>query len=328
MLQLRYRSRFASFMRLLTMAVVVVWILGQIVRDRNWWTGLMFYVPTPALVAWLLLHLACFKTGRRVYAALMILPLMSLFTVENHWLRPVSPDLGFISSAEPHDTHPSDAGHETAPQRLVHWNLARGAMGWKEQWQHITNLHPDIIVLSEIPERFDQSLLNGFDVLVVDEMAVACHGRMIRSGPLVKGGALLAYHVTCKLATGPLELMIADMSSNLSLPRDRYLQPFVSLLAERKIDVSVGDFNAPRRSLAFSQLPAGFQHAYDVSGAGWSYTWPVPIPFLAIDQCITGPRVEPLHYALDATMLSDHRLQLLEFRIRHSEKSTQTDYDE
>ncbi|MCA9012737.1 MAG: hypothetical protein KDB01_23455 [Planctomycetaceae bacterium] len=190
------------------------------------------------------------------------------------------------------------------------------------------SLQPDIIVLSEIPEPFDPAWLNGFDVLTVDEMAVACHGRMMRSGPLVKGGALKAYHVTCKLATGSLELMIADMSSNLSLPRNRYLQPFVSLLTERNIDVSVGDFNAPRRSLAFCHLPDGYQHAYDVAGAGWSYTWPVPIPFLAIDQCITGPRVKPLRYTLDTTLLSDHRLQLLEFTMPPSGNSLQVDYDE
>jgi vancomycin resistance protein VanJ len=324
----RYRKRFAGFVKLLTMAVVVVWITGQILRDRNWWTGLMFYVPTPALVTWLLLLFVCSRTGRRAYAALMILPLISLLTIENHWMRRTLPSPVFAPTASRQDSHSSPVATEYTSQRLIHWNLARGAMGWKKQWQHITNLHPDIIVLSEIPEPFDPSELNGFDVLVIDEMAVACHGPMIRSGPLVTGGALKAYHVTCKLATGPLELMIADMSSNLSLPRNRYLQPFVSLLAERKIDVSVGDFNAPRRSLAFSHLPDGFHHAYDVSGAGWSYTWPVPIPFLAIDQCITGPRVNPVQYTLDSTMLSDHRLQLLEFRIPHSEKLIQIDYDE
>lgn len=323
-----YRSGFAGLTRLLSLAVEVVWLAGQILRDRNWWTGLMFYIPTPALVALLLLLLGCSGTGRRVYAGLMILPLLSLLVLENRWMHSVSPDMELVSSTEPHDTDPSHRATKSEPQRLVHWNLARGAMGWIKQWQHITSLHPDIIVLSEIPASFDPALLNGFDVLVIDEMAVACHGAMIRSGPLVKGGALKAYHVTCKLATGSLELMIADMSSNLSLPRNRYLQPFVSLLAEHKIDVSVGDFNAPRRSLAFCNLPDGYHHAYDMSGAGWSYTWPVPIPFLAIDQCITGPRVKPIRYTLDATMLSDHRLQLLEFRFPQSEYSLQVDYDE
>lgn len=79
--------------------------------------------------------------------------------------------------------------------------------------------------------------------------------------------------------------------------------------------MSVGDFNAPRRSLAFSQLPTGFRHAYDAAGAGWSYTWPVPVSFLAIDQCIIGPRLKLVHYELQSTWMSDHRLQVVDFEL-------------
>ena len=132
----------------------------------------------------------------------------------------------------------------------------------------------------------------------------------------MRGGALNAYHITCTLEEGPFELMIADMTSHATVPRDPYLRPFVAMLAERKIDVSVGDFNAPRRSLAFSNLPEGFQHAYDDAGTGWSYTWPVPVPCLAIDQCISGPDVVAVQYELRSTLLSDHRLQIMDFDWR------------
>ena len=303
---------------ILSVALVAVWVIGQILRDRNWWTGLMFYFPTPVLVAWLMLQLKISRTSRRITLGLLIAPLGMLVGVENQWMRPDSTTIensaaGMHENSSLADTVAIDATTDLIPLRLIHWNLARGVMGWEKQWRHIENLHPDIVVLSEIPEKFDAKSLTGFDVLVIDGMAVACHGLMTKSGPLVRGGALKARHVTCQLSEGPLEVMIADMTSHLKVPRDRYLQPYVTLLAERKIDVSVGDFNAPRRSLAFCNLPAGYRHAYDAAGAGWSCTWPVPVPFHAIDQCIIGPRLKPLRYDLQSTLLSDHRLQILDF---------------
>ena len=158
-------------------------------------------------------------------------------------------------------------------------------------------------------------MLPVFNVLTVDCMAVGCHGTMTTSGTLIRGSVLQAFHVTCNLDDDPLELMVADMTSNIAVPRDPYLRQFAALLEERRIDLSVGDFNAPRRSLAFCELPKGFQHAYDAVGSGWSCTWPVPVAFLAIDQCITGPGIVPVHYELQSTMLSDHRLQILDFKV-------------
>ncbi|MEJ7591777.1 MAG: endonuclease/exonuclease/phosphatase family protein [Planctomycetaceae bacterium] len=300
---------FVRIAPILSMGLVAVWALGQILRDRNWWTGLMFYVPSPGLVTWLLLMLIISRTSRCLTLGLLIAPLAMLLGVENQWIRPDNPGTETVS----YETTASHSVADRVPMRLIHWNLAQGAMGWEKQWRHIESLDPDIIVLSEIPELFDAARLTGFDVLVIDGMAVACHGSMTKRGPLVRGGALQAWHVTCQLSAGTLEVMIADMTSRIGVPRDPYLRPFVALLADRKIDVSVGDFNAPRRSLAFGDLPAGYRHAYDAAGAGWSYTWPVPVPFLAIDQCMVGPRLKPVHYELQSTVLSDHRLQILDF---------------
>ena len=39
------------------------------------------------------------------------------------------------------------------------------------------------------------------------------------------------------------------------------------------------------------------------------------IPVLAIDQCIAGPGIEPVRYRLDATLLSDHRMQVFDFQV-------------
>jgi endonuclease/exonuclease/phosphatase family metal-dependent hydrolase len=80
----------------------------------------------------------------------------------------------------------------------------------------------------------------------------------------------------------------------------------------------LGDFNAVRRATQLQSLPEGYRHAYDAAGSGWSYTWPVPIPFLAIDHCLIGPRIQPIEYVL-GTAHSDHRWQRLDFHHQSPE---------
>jgi vancomycin resistance protein VanJ len=81
-------------------------------------------------------------------------------------------------------------------------------------------------------------------------------------------------------------------------------------------DLVLGDFNAPRRSRALDPLPQGYTHAYEAVGHGWAYSWPMPLPVLAIDQTILSDRIEPFSYALHSTIVSDHRMQVLDFRLR------------
>ena len=275
----------------------VVWTVGQILRDRTWLSGLMFYVPTPVLVSWLLLMFGISVRRRssrwKWYAVLIVVPIVFLCFVENRWQRA------------------SAAGGTT--QRLVHWNLCRTALGWHAQRKLIESLKPDIVVLSETSADVEADDFPGFKVLQIQGMLIATRGPMTASVSLVSGRVLEVFQIHCELPTGPLEVMIADMTSNVNIHRDVYLQPLLRVMLDRQPDLIVGDFNAPRRSLAFSSLPEGFHHAYDAAGSGWSYTWPVPVPFLAIDQCIFGPKVTATNYQLRSTLLSDHRIQILDF---------------
>ena len=282
-------------------AVCMVWIAGQILKDRTWLTGLMFYFPTPVLVGCLLL-LAGISVKRwssrwKWYSVLVVVPLVFLGFIENHWWRDST----------------TDAGGTTL--RLVHWNLCRTALGWDAQRKLIESLKPDILVLSETTTDVEADDFPGFEVLQIQGMLIASRGQMTASGSLVPKRVLEAFQIHCELPTGPLDVLIADMTSNVNIHRDLYLQPLLKVMQDQQPDLIVGDFNAPRRSLAFSSLPEGFQHAYDAAGAGWSYTWPVPVPFLAIDQCILGPKVTATNYQLRSTLLSDHRIQILDFQL-------------
>ncbi len=282
-----------------TGSLCAVWFAGQILKDRTWLTGLMFYVPTPLLAGWLLLlgiSILRRTPHSKLWAALLAFPLVFLLCAENHWRRVSTPPTGVTTL------------------RLVHWNLCRTAMGWDAQRTVIESLQPDIIVLSETTADVAEADFPGFDILRMQGMLIAARGRLTASRSLVRGRVLEAFQIRCELSTGPLDVMIADMTSNLNVHRDVYLQPLLKVMRDLQPDLVVGDFNAPRRSLAFSSLPNGFRHAYDAAGSGWSYTWPVPVPFLAIDQCILGSGVIPAAYQLRSTLLSDHRIQILDFQ--------------
>lgn len=197
--------------------------------------------------------------------------------------------------------------------RLVHWNLCRPEARWERQKQWIRSLDADVIVLSEISESVLDEDFEPYSIVRRGSMLVAAKWPIDATGSQVRGGAMHAFCVRA-LEQGKFPaIMIADMTSALRLARDPYLRPLIARSVELQADIVVGDLNAPRRSLALSDLPPGYRHAYDSVGAGWSYTWPMPFPIMAIDHCMCGPRVQPVEYQLQSSVLSDHRLQILDF---------------
>ena len=283
-------------------ALVAVWTIGQILRDRFWVSGLMFYLPAPVLSAWLVLAAwksrggASAGTRRLFFPVLLAGPLCFVLVIENHW-----------------QIRSPSAPVSDGSLRLVHWNICRPVLSWQRQRDFLLRLDSDVIVLSEVTASVRHVDFPGYTVIRLGELLVAARGPLQASGSLVRGGAMQAHEVRCTLESGLLRIIVGDMTSKLMLHRDPWLQPLIDVAREREAHIVVGDMNAPRRSRAFARLPDGFRHAYDEAGHGWSYTWPVPIPVLAIDQCICGPGIRPLKYELQSTLLSDHRIQILDF---------------
>jgi len=110
-------------------------------------------------------------------------------------------------------------------------------------------------------------------------------------------------------------VLLVDLPSRPVYSRASWLRRVVERIEALKPDFVVGDFNASRRTWAMSHLPEGYSHAYYRAGAGWSYSWPDRFPMWDIDQCILGPRVRPIRYALLATGAGDHRMQVFSFSL-------------
>lgn len=293
----------------------------------------MFYIPTPvpfvacAVSVGLLLKNA---PRRALLAALLSVTLATHWAVtEVKWVRPGPDEVPGteISGSE-------ISGSQTL--RLVHWNVFRNYLPWKYKIDRLRRLEGDVYVLNEVPREVTRGnwalkLGPGMDYAMGQLMVVACRGRVLNRELETEPGLITlwvecAMHPPEPLESMPTEaalgqnprvlsILAVDMSADPLMARDPVLARLVAKIGTRKPDLIAGDFNAPRRSRRLQQLPAGYRHAYETVGRGWPYTWPVPLPLLAIDQCIFGPHIAPtsFHYR---TGSSDHRLQVFGFEIR------------
>jgi endonuclease/exonuclease/phosphatase (EEP) superfamily protein YafD len=201
--------------------------------------------------------------------------------------------------------------------RLVHWNVAhRLSAGAQEV---LREQQADLYVLSEIPdartvEEFRATLGPDFQAQTFANLAVIARGTVCAEGWLIHRSDTLVQSVSWQRNGRTLRLLAVDLPSAIHIHRDPLLRAINTLIESQHPDLVVGDFNAPRRSRALASLPEAYRHAYDTAGSGWGYTWPVPLPVYALDQCVHSSRIVPLRYALHSSIHSDHRLQVMDFR--------------
>lgn len=290
-------KRLQKHLPFLLAALLTAWAIGQIFRDEEWITALVFYIPSPVLGGLFLLAalISAFRRNFRHtigFIVLSLAPLIVTICIENHF-RPVREN-------------------PTPELKIVHWNVARGQLGIGGVLREIENLNADFYFLSEAPHSFDS--LNGLHSLRLGTMLVLSELPVELEEDVSEGGVRKCL-IKCGLPQQKMRVMFADVPSSIFFHRHPALMNMVDDLAQMKPDLLLGDFNAPRRSLAIDQLPSEYSHAYRSAGSGWSYTWPSFCPCLAIDHCIHSNSIIPTSYRLVSTICSDHRIQIFEFRL-------------
>lgn len=302
---LALRLRLACF--LILFVFHAAWIVGQVFRDRSWITGLCFYLPSP-VVAFGALMLMLIKARARRWRssaaalAFALLPLFFFVVIENNF--------GSASGAPP--------GREDL--RLVHWNIMWGRLGEEAVIDELLARKADIHVISECEDdTFAANLARrageDFTSITFSTLAVVARGELNSETWSHKDSQMKLRPVEWTLDGRTLTLLVGDHDSSPEIHRHPNLLRLREVMISSSPDIVVGDFNAPRRSLALSPPPTGFRHAYDGAGKGLGCTWPLPLPLYAIDLCIIGPRVTPVRYELDSTTRSDHRMQIFDFRV-------------
>lgn len=298
-------SRFAALPSggTLGVALFALWAVGQVFRDGALLTAWAFYLPS-AVVAVLLCLLAVVAAlrGRWRLAALLLglalPPMIAVLLVENRWRPPAV-------SASP-----------AADLRVVAWNVADFPRGIERAAALLRPLAADLVLLSEAPgkppQELERQLGGDLRLTPVGSMAIFARGAPLTVAWLAREDEMQAAFVRWPVAGRTLGVLAVNLISSPRVPRDPLLARVVEMIERLGPDLVLGDFNAPRRSRALARLPAGFRHAYDAAGTGWSATWPAALPLLAIDQTIVGPRLSVRGYSLRTTRISDHRLQLTE----------------
>lgn len=285
----------------LSLALFPAWVIGQVCRDEWWITGLLFYIPSPVL--FLCLVITALLNGRQrhwrrsaVCAVLSLVPLYFVAVVEN------------TSGGRSTQEHP-------APLRAVHWNVCSGHLGIAQITETLLSFDADLYVLSEAPYPFPE--IDGYSSQRVGTMQLLSRFPMESPGSLNPRSGR-CYSMRWKTPDAELLVMVADLPSSIGYHRHPMLCELTQQLSGTRADLLLGDLNAPRRSLALSALPDGYQHAYDSAGSGWSYTWPSFFPVFAIDHCIHGEDVTPIRYQLQTAPYSDHRIQVFDFAVDES----------
>jgi hypothetical protein len=294
-----------ALLRAAPWVLLVLWGIGQAARDASWLAGLCFYVPSPVLSVICLVGAILRARGSPRSSALLgllaLAPALAVLLVENRW-----------TSAPP---------ASRAELRLVHWNVMYGRLGWTGIEETCLGIRADAYVFSELPRKADidafaARLGPAYRASRFGTMGIVARGEVTLEGWIVQEPGIRVQSLTWLPEEETIAILAANVTSSVFVARDPLLRKLRSFLESKRPDIVVGDLNAPRRSRALSPLPPGFRHAYEAAGSGWSYTWPVPIPVYAIDQCIVGERVDPVRYELGSTRWSDHRYQVLDLSRR------------
>jgi vancomycin resistance protein VanJ len=274
--------------------------------------GLCFYVPSPFVAAfWSVVLWRNHRRRKPLRAAAAAVPALAGLLV-----------VAFVENRAFPPERPSPLSRETPGEngsgrlRFVHWNVFAGRLGWTAVEDELRAERADLYLLSEIPRPFDAHALAGrlgsdYTAVAFRPMAVIARGELRAGRWLFRRRDGRAALLEWQSPAGLVAIIAADLTSRLEVQRGPLLEELLAHIRAEAPDLVLGDWNAPRRSIALGKLPDGYAHAYDRAGSGWSYTWPVPVAAWAIDHMIVGPRLVVENYELVSSWRSDHRRQVL-----------------
>ena len=288
-------------------ALLVAWLAGFILGARNDLLIWLYYIP--ALAAALLGSLWCWFARRIaprwlwvVAAALTLLAAGKMLVGDFRWHRPVAP------------------GPEA--MRVVHWNVAYAWRGRDGVFKRVATHRPDLVCLSEL--RHTPSLSNevrnalGFEHTFQDQgMAVLSRYPFTPQGTIPLPSAR-AWWARIDTPQGPLDVAVVDLISHPHLNREQPLDALAAWVARHDDAIPLlimGDFNTPRDARAFRPLRVHLQHAYETSGRGWPYSWPLPLPLYSLDHTWYSPGLRITGYRLQAARISDHLRQVMDVEL-------------
>ena len=201
--------------------------------------------------------------------------------------------------------------------RIVHGNVFNGHAGPERIGDAVLGDEADVLAFSEwtreaeiraladrvLPgattwARGNRAIVTRFPI--EHREAISLHGRQ-------------ALFSTLRVDGRELDVLFVDLPAAPWIDRWPHVGSIEAWLRGRSDDrplIVLGDFNTPRDSRTFRGLRERLDHAYELGGAGWPYTWPVPIPVRAVDHLWVSNGIRVHEYRLRASPWSDHSRQV------------------
>jgi vancomycin resistance protein VanJ len=181
--------------------------------------------------------------------------------------------------------------NEPAPGqlRVLFWNVKGGARGWHRVARDVAARNADLVLLVEANRRAERLLPEYRWRRPGRTLAIGVRGTIGDSEivSLGAGGRAAVARVTVR--ERPLMVVVVDIASN---PLQHRREAFARL--------------------AFDAWRPELRHAFEAAGLGADWTWPMPLPILAIDHVWIGPALVPRAARHDGTPASDHRAVVVE----------------
>jgi endonuclease/exonuclease/phosphatase family metal-dependent hydrolase len=189
-------------------------------------------------------------------------------------------------------------------------------LGRKAIIDRIRTFDADVIGLVEIGERTPgtdpmwEDSFPGYRVEALDgQMLLLTKGDLVATASHKLGDNSRCHVVNIRLHGSPLTVVLVDLASDPlgdhggSISK---LREVTASLADDPIIV-MGDFNTPSDSVFLDSMRSQMINAFEAAGNGYSATWPVPMPLIAIDQVWVSRLVDIRNCRLCWSLQSDHR---------------------
>ena len=300
-------KRSSSFIFNSTIIVIIVWLLGQFVSDRWLWSQWLSWIPTIAILVFLLLTtivLARLESKRKTIV------LGSAFLLCTAWFLFVENRVFSTTSIH-------------GDLRIVGWTMSHSKQSVvRESAQLIVDLDADITLLTHGWKVRGEPLIkewlgNKGKRLISGPFTLLTTLRPLEVRTLVasKGIYISLYTLDTTKLGRELVIYAVDLPTDLRISRRDIVRRAKQLLRQTDApepDMVIGDFNMTKNSNSLHRFFPSLSDAWGEAGVGWSYSYHRAFPLFQIDHMLLHKELHPVMYELIDPQFGRHSIQLLE----------------
>lgn len=293
------------FKFILLIAFLLLVFVHFIIKDRFHGLSTLFYaLPLPIIWSFGLIITFAFKNYKTIFYGLFFILIGMAIYFFTHYFGTAQKE--------------SSSGNN---HHLLFWNVAQSQpLPTDIIIRNIKDYDPEIIALGEAfkVSRRDMEI---FKTACPEYEFKSLYGTMLIA---VKGSiddvvyeddaeVYRLNYIKATINQMSVYIMVVDIFADPLLNKEIPLGIIHEFSKKNPVDVLIGDFNTPYESVFFKPFKTNFNsfHPYSV---GMTYTWPLPVPLIEIDQIWLAKSYQPLKLQKFCYKNSDHKLLIAEYK--------------